>query len=304
MKILLIEGSMDERQSLVSQLQRWGHEVVCANSANESFQLIEQSPPRFIILDTTRPDLDEEKLTQQLRHLIKAYVPIVLLVDSVDPDRILSCIQSGGSDYLLKPVNTNQLKAKILSMQRCSSTMRQLEEHVHHPEQVGDLDETTGVANRNVLDQSLQNEVARCTRYNLPLSAIQIGMDHFKDYNDKYGHLAGDKCLKKIAGILKKEINHPTDLVCRFEEDIFTVLLSDTGTEGALFVAERIFNTIREMAIPHRDNGVSEIVTLSIGVASLFPDPCTVPNQIIDNAHEAMKRTKGLGRARIERYEA
>ncbi len=302
MKILLIEGSMGERLDLVKQLQKMGHEVVCTNKAAESFQLIEASTPRLILLDASRTDFDEEKLTQQLHQVIEGHIPIIFLVDEVNPEKILSCVQSGGSDYLVKPVNASLLKAKILAMQRCASAMGKTDTTAEPEIESTDLDKTTGVANRNALDNCLQHETARCTRYNLPLSAIIIGIDHFKSYNDKYGHLSGDKCLRKIAGILEKEIKRPTDLVSRLREDMFCILLSDTGSEGARFVADRIFNSIREMAIPHRDNDASEIVTLSIGVASIFPDPCTTPSGIIDNALEAMEQAKSEGRNRIVFY--
>ncbi|MET0116596.1 MAG: diguanylate cyclase [Sedimenticola sp.] len=300
MKILLIEGNMDERLRLLPHLQKWGHDIICVSDAEESIELIEQSPPRLILLDTSRPDLDEEKLTQQLRQLVDVHVPIVFLVDTVKPEKILSGIQSGCSDYLLKPIDITLLQGILISMERCSLAMHREGEPCRPAEKQPTLDETTGLAGRETLDHVLERESYRCARYNLPIAAIVIGLDHFRNYNEQYGHLAGDKCLRKIAGILKEEINRPTDLVCHYGEDIFTILLSDTGIEGARFVADRVFNTINEMAIPHRENRKSETVSVSIGVASLFPEPCTAPGKIVECAEQAMNSAKQLGRGRIE----
>ena len=133
------------------------------------------------------------------------------------------------------------------------------------------MDSLTNIANRRTLDDFLEKEWQRRARSGGWLSLIMLDVDHFKQYNDHYGHQAGDECLVAIAWVLKEVTRRPSDLVARYGGEEFTCVLSNTPLEGALSVANTIQTQIKELALPHEASLVDPHVTMSIGVASCLP---------------------------------
>ncbi len=161
-------------------------------------------------------------------------------------------------------------------------------------EQLAARDGLTGVANRRSFDEKLDNEWKRERRDLGALSLLMIDVDHFKPYNDTYGHQAGDRCLQQIAAALQQEIYRPGDMVARYGGEEFAVILTATDTEGASKVARRILDRIAELAIPHR-SGETGYVTLSIGVATLLPQPGVTPEELLSSADNALYQAKHAG---------
>ena len=170
-------------------------------------------------------------------------------------------------------------------------------------EQLANLDALTQVANRRCFNDRLMREWQKLAQAQEPLSLILFDLDSFKRYNDFYGHLAGDDCLLKIAGIVYQIIRHrdverPTDLVARYGGEEFAVLLPNTDLEGAIRVAMRIRQQVHSLAIPHVKSGVRDIVTVSSGICSLVPSLDVKPDRIIANADQALYYAKEQGRDR------
>jgi two-component system cell cycle response regulator len=166
-------------------------------------------------------------------------------------------------------------------------------------EQLANLDALTQVANRRCFNDCLMREWQK----QQPLSLILFDLDSFKRYNDYYGHLAGDDCLLKIAQIVYQIIRHhaverPTDLVARYGGEEFAVLLPNTDLQGAIRVATRIQEQVHSLAIPHIKSGVTDIVTVSLGICSLVPSLEVKPDRIIANADQALYHAKEQGRDR------
>lgn len=165
-------------------------------------------------------------------------------------------------------------------------------------EQLAARDGLTGVANRRSFDEKLTNEWKRERRDLGALSLLMIDVDHFKRYNDTYGHQAGDHCLQKVAAALEKEVYRPGDLVARYGGEEFAVILTATDVEGACKVAGRILDRVAELAIPH-SSGETGHVTVSIGASTLLPQPGMTQDDLITSADNALYRAKHAGRNRF-----
>ncbi|MBE0598213.1 MAG: GGDEF domain-containing protein [Desulfuromonadales bacterium] len=161
-------------------------------------------------------------------------------------------------------------------------------------------DSLTGLLNRRFFDNALQTEFSRHKRTGSQLSLIMIDVDYFKKYNDYYGHLEGDDCLRQIARALKTVIERGTDLVARYGGEEFAVILPDTDCQGAQVLSERIARSVLALNLPHADSDISEWVTLSMGIASAADHVLVDGSQLVEFADQAMYRAKKNGRNRYE----
>lgn len=163
-------------------------------------------------------------------------------------------------------------------------------------------DGLTQVANRRCFDQQLQKEWQRGLRDRTPITVCMIDIDYFKHYNDTYGHLAGDQCLRKIAAILQRLLNRPADLLARFGGEEFVALLPNTDSQGGSHVAEGIRQRLEESNIPHQSSLISNWITVSIGVATLMPDKDTSVEILLRMADKALYEAKKMGRNQVVKY--
>lgn len=159
-------------------------------------------------------------------------------------------------------------------------------------------DGLTQVKNRYFFNQEIQHEWNRSQRENQPLSLILFDVDHFKRYNDYYGHQAGDLCLQKIAQVAQQSINRPADFVARYGGEEFAIVLPHTTKDGAIAIAQRIQETLHNLTIPHHQSDVSNIVSISLGVASTIPTEDRSCEEFIAQADQALYHAKHYGRDR------
>jgi len=161
-------------------------------------------------------------------------------------------------------------------------------------------DSLTGLANRRYFDEALKIEFNRSKRSGFILSLIMLDIDYFKGFNDSYGHLAGDDCLRQIGNVLKTIVKRVSDIVARYGGEEFVVLLPETDENGARALAEGIQKAIEELAIPNSDSQISEFVTVSFGIVTLDTTRLALPEQVVALADEALYNAKKSGRNRIE----
>ncbi|MCI0489048.1 MAG: diguanylate cyclase [Blastocatellia bacterium] len=164
--------------------------------------------------------------------------------------------------------------------------------------ELASLDGLTNIPNRRCFAEFLHQEWMRSVRSQTPLSLLLMDVDHFKAYNDTYGHQSGDECLKRVAAVLNESIKRPTDLAARYGGEEFVVVLSDTDKKGALKVAETIRSRVETLRIPHSESKVSQYVTLSIGVATAIPRRESGMDDLVSAADQALYRAKENGRNR------
>ncbi len=161
-------------------------------------------------------------------------------------------------------------------------------------------DGLTAIANRGKFDEQLEAQWRRCSRAAAPLALILLDVDYFKQFNDRYGHQAGDDCLKQLALLLRSVLRRDDDLAARYGGEEFVLLLPFTDVAGARTIAEAVSQQLRQLAIPHHHSLVAEWVTCSQGCACLIPQPDMVSSELIEMADVALYRAKKNGRNRIE----
>ncbi len=176
----------------------------------------------------------------------------------------------------------------------------QVREIIHELHRISALDGLTGIANRRAFNQALEREWLRAVRRRTTLSLLLIDIDYFKQYNDSYGHQAGDECLKDIANAINLEVQRPTDMVARYGGEEFVVLLPETDAAGAGSVAARLQQTVATLAIPHQASGISDSISMSIGICTMNPGKDNHSEQLIAGADTALYRAKAGGRNRVE----
>ena len=190
---------------------------------------------------------------------------------------------------------TTQVTIAIAQSQLCC----QLQTANQKLQQLAILDGLTGIANRRYFDLVLDKEWHRLAREQQPLSLILCDIDCFKAYNDAYGHQKGDRCLQKIAQILRKAARRPADLAARYGGEEFAIILPNTNSQGALFIARKIMTQVAKARIPHKKSGVSDFVTLSIGVTTKIPCSKQSVLTMIDVADRLLYKAKTTGRNQL-----
>jgi diguanylate cyclase (GGDEF)-like protein len=161
------------------------------------------------------------------------------------------------------------------------------------------VDGLTGVANRRHFDENLHAEWRRSRRDRVPLAMLMIDIDHFKLYNDQYGHQAGDVCLQAVARVLKESFGRSHDMVARYGGEEFACLLPASGMDGALAKAEELRAAVENLHIGHKSSPVAPVVTISVGVAAIVPDAEAHPDQLLAAADTALYAAKRDGRNRV-----
>lgn len=184
-------------------------------------------------------------------------------------------------------LDVTELVQKSLALERSNEQL----------ERLSATDGLTGLANRRQFDQHLYAEWQRSMRGQQPISLLLIDIDHFKRYNDRYGHLAGDACLRQVAGILYDCAQRSGELVARYGGEEFALLLPGADGDVAMTVAQRCMDEIAQARMPHEDSPVAEYLTVSIGVATVVAAQELVPESLVRCADEALYRVKSSGRA-------
>lgn len=309
MKVLIADDTRSVLLSTSAMVQAEGHEVVTAASGKKALELYVQEQPDLVLLDVVMPEMDGLEVASRLRQIgAEHWVPIMFLSGMVNDDDLVKGIEAGGDDYLKKPISQRVLNAKLRAMQRIaemrhqlvavSARYRQLSVEL---ESISHKDGLTGIANRRYFDSELAREWERAKRGSEPLSLLLIDVDHFKAYNDHYGHVAGDECLKRAADILAAGSKRVTDLVARYGGEEFVTVLPGTDAAGARYVAEDMRARIDEARIPHAASSVVDHVTVSIGCATMGPQAHagSSPADLIKRADGALYQAKNEGRNRV-----
>lgn len=187
---------------------------------------------------------------------------------------------------------------------RVAERTRELQESNVKLDRLSNIDGLTNVANRRRFDEVLQIECARLGRFDAPFSLILLDVDYFKLFNDTYGHVAGDDCLKRIAAYIDGKANRATDLVALYGGEEFALILPGTDRPGAATFAEEIRKGIEALAIPHSTSSVADHVTVSLGVVTLLSSTCSIPSDAMQRVDEQLYIAKKSGRNRVAAMDA
>jgi diguanylate cyclase (GGDEF)-like protein len=195
-------------------------------------------------------------------------------------------------DFISKPINPVIVKARVrthLTLKLQSDLLRTM----------ALMDGLTGVANRRKFDEDLSADWRQCFREQKPLSLILADVDFFKRYNDRYGHQAGDGCLRAVAQALAETVRRPYDLLARYGGEEFACVLPNTDLSGAVEIATRMQAGVRALDIEHSASDVDRVVTISLGVATLTPSGDLDFQALIEAADKQLYEAKSAGRGRV-----
>ena len=269
-------------------------EVFMSTDGETAIELAQTIEPDVILLDINMPGMNGYSVCKHLELNPKtSEIPIIFLTgDSQDLSEELA-FEMGAVDFIRKPLNLKVSSARTYThlVNKLQSDLLKL---------ASKQDGLTGLLNRAGLDEAFKRAWLECVRKKQSISILMIDIDYFKSYNDYFGHLAGDDCLKRISKAIANEAKKPLDSVARFGGEEFCCILPETDLKGALHFAKNIEESIRELKIPHPMSKVAcEYVTVSIGVASHIPGPTHELNDMLNYADQLLYQSKETGRNTI-----
>lgn len=310
MKILLVDDTKTDQLIMKAYLQDLGHKVVLANNGAEAVNSYNAGKPDLILMDVIMPEMDGLQAATEIRKDTSDWIPIIFLSARVDCEDINEGINAGGDDYLTKPVDQKVLVAKLKAMERIAKMRQKLlkvsKELAFANEELKlqvNIDGLTGLANRRNLDRVLKMDMKRSIRCQQPLTVILADIDYFKAFNDNYGHLEGDECLKKVSQALVGVCKRGTDLVARYGGEEFVVLLSDTELDNALVAAEQLRRAVEELNITHEHSDTANCCTVSVGVYTKIVEKTDSPEGLLQKADEGLYQSKENGRNKVSYVE-
>lgn len=289
-RLLVVDDQPINIQTLY-QIFHADHEVFVATSGEQALAFCRGNPlPDLILLDVVMPGLDGLAVCQQLKaDPVLANIPVIFVTACMDPADETRALEAGGVDFITKPVNPMVVRARV----KTHLTLKAQEDFLRS---LVFIDGLTGVANRRRFDEALLSEWRQCRRAGTPLALLMIDIDHFKRYNDHYGHPTGDACLQQVAAVLKAAMQRACDLVARYGGEEFVCLLPGCDQAPALAKAQALQAALAAQGIAHEASPTAAWVTLSIGVAVAQPQAGGSPAALVAAADAALYSAKHRGR--------
>ncbi len=295
-QVMVVDDSRTQRVIIGEYLSKLECDIIMCESGNEALMTVSDQVPDLIILDVEMPGLSGFDTCKAIRGFLQEHwVPIIYLTGRNDPQDIVEGLNVGGDTYISKPVHRDVLSAIAKAMLRLSSIQAELMRANKKLDEVAHFDVLTQIMNRRGYQDMLERYWKDHQRRKANLSVMLMDIDHFKNYNDNYGHIQGDQCLRQVAQTLKNALKRPIDVLARYGGEEFVVILPDTTIEGALSVAQRFIDAMLEANIPHEYSDSQPHVCLSIGLAHANLENET-RKQVLERADKALYQAKEAGR--------
>jgi len=304
MQILLVDDSAVYRKLIGDHLRSWDFNFTVAESGAQAWRVLEQpNAPKLVLLDWVLPDLEGIELCQRIRKVGTTghYVYVILLTGKQGRQDMLNALNAGADDYLVKPFDASELKARLLVGKRILDLQDELVAARESMRHAATHDSLTGLLNRGEIFGMLERELERARRERNPLSVILGDIDHFKQVNDTCGHLFGDEALQEMARRLHSKLR-VYDGVGRYGGEEFLLVLPSCGQQDALARANELREIIAATPIMH--GGVARSITMSMGVAV---SECTGVKELealLSRADAALYAAKERGRNRVEHLDS
>lgn len=304
--ILVVDDTPADALLLSKSLAQSGYAILTARNGRDAIRTAVETLPDLIFLDMTMPEMDGIATCCELKgNTATGQIPIIFVTAHADSERIVKAFAAGGSDYVTKPIRTNEILARlsvqlrlreaeeslVLRNKELESLTKQLAETNETLARQSRIDELTNVLNRRGWDEAAQIEHERALRYGRPYSILMLDVDSFKSFNDSLGHAKGDRCLRQIAEVTAGSCR-TTDLVGRYGGEEFVVLATETSAEAGVRLAERIRQSVWSLSIRHPGSPAGR-VTISLGVAG---GPEGSLRELLRSADECLYRAKNGGR--------
>jgi diguanylate cyclase (GGDEF)-like protein len=257
--ILLVDDDPGTIQLLAKILSKAGN-LKFATNGHDAMRVARESKPDLVLLDAEMPGMNGFQVCETLKNDPElADVPVIFVTSHSGAEFEAAGFEAGAADFIAKPVNASLVRARVkaqLDAKRMIDGLRR----------AATVDALTGIANRRRFDDVLVHEWQRARREGTAISLLMVDVDHFKAYNDRYGHPKGDACLRDVALALLRSSARPGDLVARFGGEEFVVLLPQTARRGAEQIAHRILDEVEALECPHEASETFVHLTVSIGI--------------------------------------
>ncbi|HEY2855616.1 MAG TPA: diguanylate cyclase [Gemmatimonadaceae bacterium] len=309
-RILIVDDHEDNVELLRARLESWGYATESAMDGEQALEKVEQSPPDLILLDVMMPHIDGMEVARRVKGNTKLpFIPIIMQTALDTTEDKVEGLEAGADDYITKPIEFPELKARLKSMLRIKRLQEELEERERQLLEANErlrymsqTDGLTGLDNRRHIEHQLDSMFAHARRLNEPLSCVMCDLDRFKTVNDTYGHQAGDAVLKQFARILKNEAREKVDRVGRYGGEEFMLLLPGTVLDAAVTFSERVRKEVESRTFTFDGGTIKR--TASFGVAG-WPHPrITSCDALVRAADDALYVAKETGRDRVIRFDS
>jgi len=292
-KILIVDDDVNIRESMHEFVQRAGYPVYSAEHAERAIELLRDVQLDVVITDIILPGLDGLELTDIVKNDYNA--DVIVMTGYSGEYSYEEAINKGAADFVFKPVRFEELLLRLKRVLKERELQRERERMLGKLQNLAITDGLTKLNNSRHFYHQLAAEVGRSNRYGHPLSLLLLDIDHFKNYNDQYGHLEGDKVLVRIAGVIKSCLR-AMDSAYRYGGEEFTIILPETKAKEAITVAERIRSAVEKES--HTPNGGDAVfITISIGVTEYRKTE--KKSTFVHRADEAMYSSKENGRNKV-----
>lgn len=270
------------------------HDLAFATTGQMALRMAAESPqPDLILMDIVMPGLDGFEVCSRLKHDARTRnIPVVFLTARWETSEEARGLELGAVDYIRKPFSPPIIKARIRNH-------LELKKHRDLLENLSALDGLTNIPNRRRFDEIYAHEWNRSLRNKAPISLLFIDIDHFKNYNDAYGHLAGDDCLKAVARVLQSSLGRTADFLARFGGEEFIILLPETDQNGCRHLAEAIRRAVEKLGIEHKASPVAGHITVSIGAVTCSDITRCDSSTFLDHADRLLYQAKHEGRNQV-----
>ncbi len=300
MQALVVDDSAVYRKLISDHLRSWGFGVTLAETGSAAWQILKDpDSPKLVLLDWVLPDLDGIELCQRIRQAgsSRPYVYIILLTGNEGRQNMLDAMQAGVDDYLVKPLDELELKARLLVGKRILDLQDELVSARESMRHAATHDSLTGLMNRAGILAMLQRELERARRERRPVAVLLGDVDHFKSVNDTLGHRFGDEALREIGRRLRAQIR-VYDAVGRYGGEEFLIVLPNCDLPNAMMRANEL-----RLSIAHAPvvcSGQERTITISMGVTVSSSHGKNAVESLLDQADTALYAAKKNGRNRIE----
>jgi two-component system cell cycle response regulator len=289
-----------------SALRNLGHECHTVSDGESAWQAFQTQLPDVVICDLMMPGLTGPQLCRKIRDYdVSRYVYFIIMNGHRLLSEILEGMTAGADDYLLKPLNPDDLQVRLIAAAKVIALHAQLAgnraelEELHHGlKAISRRDQLTRLGNRRALDEDLEFLEARVNRYRHRYCIALVDIDHFKSYNEAFGHLAGDRILQAVALQLKAEARGG-DAIYRYGGEEFLCIFPEQSIANGIQAVERMRNAVERLAVRQAGNA-GALLTVSGGVAVMDAEHPRSASAVIKEADEALYRAKQLGRNRVE----
>jgi diguanylate cyclase (GGDEF)-like protein len=296
--VLVVDDDPEVGQFMLGCVQRLGHDVDWTSHPYEALELIARKKYDLVVTDLKMPDMDGLTLLKRIKNL-NDDTEVIVITGYGSVENALDCINAGAVDYLIKPFSVEQIQVALIKTIRHIELKILAKEREHYLEMSYE-DALTGVYNRRFFDESLKLEIIKSSRRQTPFCLLMIDVDHFKTFNDTFGHQMGDEALSKLGAVFRSTCRG-YDIVTRYGGEEFAIIFPETAKETASTLCDRLMNEIENLAKDLPKTSETEGLSISIGVAC-FPHDADSPRQLIERADIALYEAKRTGRRKYKIY--